>query len=523
MAGRPLASGDGSGLAGAGRWLAGAQAVVVSAAVLAFVAFLMAQHGLVYPYHDDWGYAVLSYATQQTGFERQDFSFAQLLAFLWGEYLNWSGRFGAFFTQILLFRAGLDAVRAFQVAAIVAALALAFRAGSDGRWTSPWLLLPACVFLGLPKIMLAGGLYWFSAAAGVVWGLPLLLGAAVLVRRGGRLGAVPALLLAASCTFHELMAAAAFAFAATLVAMHCLRERRLAALRRQAAGLAIVALGAVVALLAPGNFARKQVSQYPGSTLAETVRINLESLADFVLVHGWLVALVLLASLPPLAHRARPGWPVMVACWVLAVALGTVVAWPGPETMPPLWPEVLPEALPWMLVALVLAYGALLLRAAAVDARGEVPLALYAGAVATLCLLLLSPGVAGRAVLPFCFLACAPVVYALSAGGSRWARAIAGVAVAATLWPASQATWSVYEGYRANATANEANHARLESLASALREGRDMPREVVLYKLPLPEYGETMPYQRPLVGDWMKKFYGLPADVEFVWREVGEP
>ena len=59
---------------------------------IVFTVYLLAQHSLVFMYHDDWGIAVLDYGIEQTGFQGRNYSIADVLSFLSKLYENWSGR-----------------------------------------------------------------------------------------------------------------------------------------------------------------------------------------------------------------------------------------------------------------------------------------------------------------------------------------------------------------------------------------------------------------------------------------------
>ena len=49
-----------------------------------------------------------------------------------------------------------------------------------------------------------------------------------------------------------------------------------------------------------------------------------------------------------------------------------------------------------------------------------------------------------------------------------------------------------------------------------IKNGRDVT-EIKLYKLPLASHTTVMPYDRPLIKEWMKYYYSLPdhIDIEY--------
>ena len=59
---------------------------------LTFFAFVMFQHSFLWMYHDDYGYASLSYAYNVQSVVGHSFNFKQLIEFLYGHYMTWGGR-----------------------------------------------------------------------------------------------------------------------------------------------------------------------------------------------------------------------------------------------------------------------------------------------------------------------------------------------------------------------------------------------------------------------------------------------
>jgi len=68
------------------------RSIIMAVALGLFFYFLFKQHAVVFNYNDDWGVAVLDYVVVIDGFQGQDFSLSQALAFVGGLYERWSGR-----------------------------------------------------------------------------------------------------------------------------------------------------------------------------------------------------------------------------------------------------------------------------------------------------------------------------------------------------------------------------------------------------------------------------------------------
>lgn len=85
--------------------------------LLVFVIFfllLYLQHQFMWLYHDDYGYASLSYSYVVDGVSGTNFTFKELIAFLIGHYQVWGGRILFFAIECLLLKVGLPLFRLVQ-------------------------------------------------------------------------------------------------------------------------------------------------------------------------------------------------------------------------------------------------------------------------------------------------------------------------------------------------------------------------------------------------------------------------
>jgi hypothetical protein len=477
-----------------------------------FYAFLLAQHALVYLCHDDWGIAVLDYVSTQTGFAGRDFTLSHALRYVAEVYTVWAGRVGGLLAHAYAQKAGLGFVQVLQPTIILAAgvlcLALA-RPALGGRWSLLGAAFAVLVYALLPVRILVAGVYWYSASSVYLWGVPIFLAGAWLVARTGRVGVVAALLLAASATFHEVLAMVAVCFL-----LVCLGFRKWRDQEPVAGALAPAALVLVVAALivfAPGNLNRKAFNAdfYAARSVWEIVSFNAGVVArnwfwpevrnlSFL---AWLSSMLFLVM--AVRERDRARFRRMAAGGGLLAALLAACYLAGQ---------------PLAFAALLLAgYGVVLYLGALQERAGTVVFAVFAAAVVSSLPLLYAPEVPGRAGVTFFFLLMAPFTYS-AAAAQRSLRPAVQVAVVLVLAGLALGNVAyVYQGYSANAAVHESNNARLRAAGQVAREG-EAPDTVVLRKLPRPRFAEVMPYERPLIERWMKKYYRLPPDTELQWR-----
>jgi hypothetical protein len=476
-------------------------------AFASFLVFLLAQHSMVFPYHDDWGTAVLDYVGEQSGFVGQNFTLLHVIGFLRGMYQNWSGRIVALFLQIYLFKCGLWYVRAFQVLAIASISFLAVKIALAGRLNRALALLPIVLYLSLPQGVLIDGLYWFSASAGYLWGIAPFTLAAYSLSSSNRVGLSSAALLAIASTFHEQMGIAVVSFSVFYLLLSHRQAPGTQSTTQKIAYLSAVPILALATILAPGNFNRKSHSQFPGGGVLDLVLANGKSICNVLVSDGSLYFLALILSL--------------LCLWVSGGRLGEMSK-----------KELVVNGIGGLYLIAASYFGlsvtAILLfifmfahelfRACRTIQNGPVVFSLFIASLASLVPLLLAPGVPHRSFVIFYFLSFVPIIFSLSRVTHGALRIAAALALCPVLVLGFLNTRIVFRGYRDNDAVNTVNHYRLATASFDNLTGSLAGRDIILNRLPSPVYAGTMPYQRPLIEKWIKKFYALPPGVNFVWK-----
>ncbi len=142
-----------------------------------FFILVFIQHQSLFLYHDDYGYASLSYAYHVDGVEGTQFSLNDLFEFLKGHYNVWGGRIVGFFFEIVLLRGGLWLYRLVQSIFITLIFFLIYKIAkiciNDESVNKLLLSILTVSFYGFFEIMLfRNGIFWITAS--VLYVLPLL-------------------------------------------------------------------------------------------------------------------------------------------------------------------------------------------------------------------------------------------------------------------------------------------------------------------------------------------------------------
>lgn len=422
-------------------------------------------------YHDDYGYASLTYAI---GTQYADRSLASIIDYLSRHYMEWGGRVLFFFFEIVLMQGGMACFFLAQALVLAALLFTSYKLLLLllGRKEDSLSLL-AC-FLSFCLLfnegMYRGGLFWATASVLYVWPFcPLALGLLILLssRERDRLS-LPAR-AALPVTF--FMAAASqeqVAFVAVcMVPLFCLflfrgelgrlKYRLLAA---QGAAMA----GILFLMLAPGNM-RRMESGHDGRG----------GLADILPTTGWIFDSIFAS-------------PVGII-WLVSLPLVLWLCRRTPRR------RLLPF-LPFFLASLL--------------------------SVGIFYVVKLNYG-APRVFFPASYLLAITFAGLWQLAGEelalprRWKTLLAGLLLTFAL---SYHGIAVVHGYYVNYPIILANDRDLR----AAGQRTPPPAEVVFYRLPDKKYAECMPYDgREYIEPWILAYYHLPPETRIIYRDAPPP
>lgn len=474
--------------------------------LLLFVLYLNAQHGLVFFYHDDFGLSVLDYVGSVSGFTGTEYTQAQLFEFLYGMYMNWSGRIAAFYLQINLSKYGVEFVRIFQVFVIVLVFWSALLVATRRGLFQPLIIVPLLYYISLPVFSVAGGLYWFSASSGYLWGVPFFFYAIYFILTRGIIDFTSSSLLAFSSGFHELLGIAVIIFLLLYLIIFWERQFRRYSLTLNFITVCFVLLPALAFFLAPGNFARKFATKYPADTVIGIFSLNLSRLNEIMVKdsESVLINYIFICSIVALLIKCTEVFGKRV---IFAICFAVVLL-----TLNYVFLEQ------YFVVSFLLIYGVTLFLSSFDSDIGRINFITYCSTLGVLFALTQSPGIPGRAILLVYLLLLPVVLFSFVNVNSRNLR-IGLILVIVMLVPSGiKNALYIYNGYKLNFQSNTLNHltlsdAKAKYLVVGFSEGI-----IDLQKLPNSRFAEKMPYERKLIEKWIKKYYSLPAQVEFEWN-----
>lgn len=139
-----------------------------------FFFLVLLEHQFLWLFHDDYGYASLSYLPGFTGHMGMNTSLGDILSFLGFHYQTWGGRVLYFFIEIILLRLSLSCFRLVQSLIITGIFYLIYKITIRSIHKESWpLALGSCFCYGIFEIMtIRGGIFWPTAS--VLYLFPLL-------------------------------------------------------------------------------------------------------------------------------------------------------------------------------------------------------------------------------------------------------------------------------------------------------------------------------------------------------------
>jgi len=527
-------------------------AILLTVVVFAcFFTYLVKQHSYVYMYHDDYGYATLSYVYWEPGIVGHDFTTEQLIHYLGQHYEKWGGRVLSFAQEILLFKSGTDAMRAAQSIVICLTFLLIFNLSRKNSKGKPYLIaLFACLLYGfISEATARSGIYWYSASIAYLFPVLYMIAGSwvffkIMYDDSGKIFTLPKLLMwpGAIVLFFfagfsmEQIGLGAVTCAALITVGAFWKYKKPWLALYSAPVLAAAMWGYNYMLIAPGNLARRNSSLYAdyyklsfkdqiitsGKSIVDTIfsPANLLFAALLFICAGVIAYILLKKCKNPIAKALNGitmGFSAVLLACALLPALNTVCFPDAALRSGILWIYmvfVTFSVSQWLLVQ-KMPYDTLIWF-------------IFMGGLVTQAAALVSPVFFDRLALVFeivwFLVATRLFAYVIGAFTEHQteskhpaAAKVAWILVPVMIISVMNLT-PLYRGYQQNAAVNEYNNQMMELAAEKYEMGIEL-LDLQLMKLPNSRYTETQPYDRELIMDWMKIYFKLPKTVNFVYNE----
>lgn len=498
---------------------------LVAGLFILFLVYQLLQHSMVYLYHDDYGYATLRYGAQ-IGSGGMEYGLRDIFTYLRWHYLNWGGRILYFFYEILFLRlGGLTLIRIVQ-SIVITVIAYETYLLARGKGKDSLLLAFADILLwGTISIkVLREGVYWFTASVLYVWPIAFFLAGILLYKGGlsvkrGKARAVLLFLLFFMAGFSQEQVAVMVIAYCVLDILFCLWSKRKAELACLAGALA----GGMTEILAPGNFVRASSDDnavYFGMSIVEKLLHNVPRIINinfgpqniFYATVGSATVVMTGILLWKKERRKR----LVAGAWLIGLLYPVCFLISRRNGMMGIWLYIV--LFIWTIAAAVwlLWYFA--------RSREYGVLALLIAGICSQAALLISPALNYRSAVIFELIFHCVALYVFG----KFISMEDGAILKRVLFWTVLIIFSVCSclnvmqtglGYYRNARIHRDNDRILAEAADRVRDGEEVG-SITVYKMYDDNYAEDMAYNKSYIEPWIKGYYELPAEVEFVYEEA---
>lgn len=250
---------------------------------LLFFFIVLLQHQFLWMYHDDYGYASLSYLFTYPGQTGMNTDFMDIISFLIYHYNNWGGRIVYFFIEIILLKLGLPFFRLGQSLVITLIFYFIYRIiVRHQKKDNVIIALCTMACYGIFEIMVVrSGIMWASASVLYVFPLLPFLGFIYLYdsKKTSKINTImSAILLFLASWSQEQIAVLSLVYIGMKTIIETINDKKIS--KKNLVFLLISIFGFSLLMLAPGSFARLSTSngEFSELSLLEKIKINLPTI-----------------------------------------------------------------------------------------------------------------------------------------------------------------------------------------------------------------------------------------------------
>ena len=498
-----------------------------------FFLFLLFQHRYVFMHYDDFGYATLSYGTNDNpnindmnwNLSGRNWNVGDLLEFLKWHYFNWGGRVIPFFILTMALSCGEIFIKIFQSCLLFIILFLSYSIvkKNDKDFFAALLIIVSYCALSLAPV--SEGVFWYTAAAVYIWPLFFLFGGLLLFRESHDqkiyfVGAA-ILLFFAACSHEQI----AMLTMVTVIVFGILKFRETKTLDKKYCWLlfAVIA-GGLIEILAPGNFVRAalpdNVPFYQMSLLDKIFR-NVPIML-YILLNPKITTLMLSSLLFMVGFKIfqkNEGGLKFYFLSALNVSAALILYSAYGIFFSVTSAEGTVGRLIFMLIFLAEVTFYLL------KTKNYILQGLFQGATCATAMMIMSPEIGSRSMLPFLTVSnlIFAAVFVQSIGEQKFFNVMTYALAGVICIFAFNNVLEITKGYHGNDFVNRLNRFKLMEGAARIAAGEKV-NAILLYRLPDDKYNSKMPYHdsRTLLMIYEKKYFGIPQEVPIFWNTFGE-
>jgi len=516
--------------------------------ILLFFLVMLWQHSYIYLYHDDYGYASLSYVGDYSrNIQGNAYSLKQMLAFLKTHYQSWGGRLIPLFSLLAVLRWNIWFYRVTQ--SVVLSLIILFsniliEKTYKIKSNNVVLRVILIAFYGIIPIELhKDGTYWASAAVAYVWPFVWILGAGILLNlynyRCQKKLLLIIILLAFLCiglSQEQTFFVAFFMLIGYLVKYIC-DKRKNSTVYSIIISITALLIGFGLLMLSPGNSnrANNQIySEFYSLNIFDRFMQNIPSFVqitfgkqNYIILLFWVgINLLTLVNFLRLSTKRKIFLNILIFSHLIILVnflLGLIFSvFVGQENILYSflnWVDlnINHSTFLWISFLLIISLPIFLFccHFKAYDLLG-----LYVGGVIGQLSSLIIPTVNYRYTLILIF-SLIPVLSAMLIKSNYWTKRKLNIILVLLIITSLINAGTIIQGYKENSTIHKINEITLTSYNSTYNQGYS-GSTIYLQRLVNNKYSGAMPYLPgyEYINFWIKDYYMIPEDVILDWDNL---
>lgn len=460
----------------------------------------MERTGLPFTF-DDYGYATIKYG-YDGNMNGMNWNLKDLIGFLNWHYFSWGGRVLFFGLFCLILKNGELAIQLFQAVTIIILNYLIYKNITEKRNDIKALIIVMIGWMSIGIMTAIDGIYWYTASAILCWPFVFIFAAFLLMKKYS--DKVLGLLGASACFFigafsQEQISVMVMIYSACTIVVLFIKKNYIK-LFPYFCGI----VGGAICIAAPGNWNRSSLySDFNNLSLFQKVITNLPGTMRVVFGLSNVARVICYILLVSIFIQITNKWwmKIIGVCQMLGL-LGAL----GIERYSINIAMVLRLSFAVVIFVELLIY---FLKRNNVDM-----LFIIIAAVMSIGMMLVSPVLAYRMGLPFSIVSIyfvGKVYYNEFGVLSKFNKRIFLCAAIIALMNYGIIMGGFYSNYKVNT-----ENRRLLKVAAHEDKAAGT---IVLHKLKNRIFASTMPYEEQRIEVWIKAYYGLPDDYQFVWED----
>ena len=493
---------------------------------LTFFLLVLLEHQFIWLYHDDYGYASLSYI--DIGNVGMNYGLEKIFEFLYVHYMTWGGRILCFFVECVLLRLGLPVFRFVQSMVIVLIFYTIYKILLSKTKLKDYqlALLTVSMYGFLDIMLLRNSVFWASASISYLFPLLpfVLLVYTTLQKKKGYiwLSAIFAFLAAFS---QEQIAAMTIIYVILFIIDEWFIKKKKD--KKQLYILFLSVIGFAILMLAPGNFVRLDTSsQFANQSIFEKLLTTIPALISelFATYNGMFLNLFFITILIiTLKNLKTKNWFIKLCSFsnIIIVLLSIFIDnanyfnYFSNMTTNRIYLTIIYAIYILQLIGIIISVCYYFWK------KDHMFIQLFIASIGSLAVMLVAPYYPPRSSLPFIIISFILIIYIIGNFLKEYVKSsnCLNYIISSLVLISFINFTTIVRGYYINNAANKYNNDQLIIASDKIKNG-EIIEQINLKKLPNITYGGDMPYMEDsdYILKWIKNYYSIPEEVEIIYE-----